>query len=72
MRKPKKLTDNVYISNFYTDSIAVDNYYPIKDIPKLIKWLEKVQKYNEFNTKKKVKPTTTELLTATKISSKVK
>ena len=32
----------------------------------------KIKKYNEFNTKKKVKPTTTELLTTTKISRKVK
>lgn len=74
MRKPKDFgcfwISNQVVSRSY---IAIDtNYVYLDELPQLIKWLESVQKYNEFNTKKKVKPTTTELLTTTKISRKVK
>ncbi len=55
MRKPESLDGRTYMSGYHDDKIVLGglSYYNIKEIPKLIKWLEKVQKYNEF--KKKVK-----------------
>jgi hypothetical protein len=55
MRKPKDFGEGVWTDDngtFLVSTYCADN----KDIAKLIKWLEKVQKYNEFkNKKKKVK-----------------
>lgn len=69
MRKPKDYSSQVSQAK---GGVFIAEYIYNEEIPRLIKWLEKVYQYNEFNTKKKAKPTTTKLLTTTKISRKVK
>jgi len=56
MRKPKMLAFKGFSNVAYIlEDQAVDINMPVyfKEIPKLIKWLEQVQKYHEFKGKKK-------------------
>lgn len=40
---------------FYDEEYLNGTLFTVCDIPKLIKWLESVQKYNEFKNKQKRK-----------------
>lgn len=54
MRKPKEFDFLISVEDRGISMLGY--FYMAREIPKLIKWLEKVQKYNEFkNKKKKVK-----------------
>lgn len=53
MRKPKDFNGEVWQEN--EGVYILDNYFIYEDLPKLIKWLEKAQKYNEFKNKQKRK-----------------
>ena len=55
MRKPE--AESIVYANLEQKTVTIHGVH-FKDIPALIKWLQKVQKYNEFknkNKKKKVK-----------------
>lgn len=54
MRKPKDYDGYNYITKD-GDYVMAGKLMCFEEIPRLIKWLESVREYNEFNAKKKVK-----------------